>query len=203
MIKLLLDMLFPPRCAVCRTAGDDVLCQSCGSKIVMIRKHEGYVFCVGAYEGVLERAIKLLKFHGKKRLAQPLGQLFANHNPYLAADAIIPVPLHPNRLRERGFNQSALISTLLAEKIKAPVLENVLVRKKDTKHLFELGKLERQKTIEGAFEVASPHVIRGASLILVDDIYTTGVTTETCRKTLLEAGAISVKVLVLSRARLL
>ena len=202
MFKLLLDLVFPPRCAVCRTAADDALCEKCKSEMVMIRKHESYVFCVGAYEGILEKAIKQLKFNGKKRLALPLGRLLADHNPFLSADAVIPVPLHPNRLKERGFNQSALISTPLAKNTGAVVLEDALVRKKDTKHLFELGRLERQKTIEGAFDIARPHVIRGASLILVDDIYTTGTTIATCRKILLGAGASSVKALVLSRARL-
>lgn len=203
MIKLLIDLLFPPRCAVCRASGDDALCAACESRIVTINKHEGYVFCVGSYEGVLEKAIKLLKFQHKKRLALPLARLLQNHNPFVSADAIIPVPLHANRLKERGFNQSSLISTLLSKNSGIPILEDVLIRKKDTKHLFDLGRIERQKNIEGAFEVDRPHAIKEASLILVDDIYTTGITVSTCRKVLIEAGAASVKAIVLSRARLL
>lgn len=203
MINLILGLLFPARCAICRAAGGDVLCRACESKIVMIDRKEGDVFSVGAYEGVLEKAIKLLKFRGKKSLALPLGRLLADHNPYFCADAVIPVPLHGKRLKERGFNQSSLISAPLSERMGIPILNDVLVRKKDTKHMFGLGRRDRKQNLEGAFEVARPYVIRGASLILVDDIYTTGFTAAACRKVLLESGAASVKALVLSRVGLL
>lgn len=203
MIKLILNLLFPPRCAICRRVGENALCRTCASKIVMIDRREGYVYCAGAYSGILEKAIKLLKFRGKKSLAQPLGRILADHNPYISADALVPVPLHEKRLKERGFNQSSLICRAVAEKMGIPVIDDVLVRKKDTEHMFGLGRRDRRQNLEGAFEVARPHVIRGASLILADDIYTTGFTVAACRKALLDAGAASVKALVLSRAGLL
>lgn len=200
LADIILCLLFPPRCAVCRTAGADILCEGCLKQIVMINKPEGYVYCIGAYTGVMEKAIKRMKFHGKKRLAEPLGRIMAYHNPFIYADGIIPVPLHAKRLKERGFNQSELISSALARELDAPLILDTLVRRTDTKHLFDLGRTDRQKAVKGAFEVTNPSVVKGTHLILTDDVYTTGATTSECRKTLLGAGALSVKVLVLSRA---
>ncbi len=202
LIDITLRILFPPRCAVCRTFSENTLCSDCLSKIVMIKKHEGYVFSICAYKGVIEKAVKLLKFRGKTKLSAPLGRLLADHNPFHDADAIIPVPLHKNRLKERGVNQSALISSELSRKLGVPVIENALIRKKDTKHMFELGRKERRENINNAFEVISAEKVKGASLILVDDIYTTGITASACRRTLLGSGAKNVRVLVLSRASL-
>ena len=165
----------------------------------MIDNKEGDVYFIGAYEGVLEKAIKLLKFRLKKRIARYLSDIMANHNPFRDFDLIIPVPLHKHRLDERGFNQSELIAAEISKRSGAPLVGDCLIRIKDTKHQFELGRAERLSNLNGAFAINDPQTVKGKRILLIDDIYTTGSTIGECRRCLLESGAGPVNSLILSR----
>lgn len=200
MIKTLLWLLFPPKCLVCGGYSEKCICEVCFSRIKFIDRIEGDVYFIGAYEGVLEKAIKLLKFRLKKKIARNLSFIVLNHNPFVDFDLIVPVPLHQKRMAERGFNQSAEIAGDLSRISGKPVIGDVLIRSRDTRHQFELSPRERALNIKGAFTIKDPVKILDKRVVIIDDIYTTGATINECRRCLLGAGARSVRSLVLSRA---
>ncbi len=114
-------------------------------------------------------------------------------------DAILPVPLHPSRERERGFNQAYILAKLLSRRHGVPVLKGLLRRIRPTPP--QAGKRrERIRNVRGAFRVHHPEQIRGRSILLVDDVYTTGATVNECARVLMKAGARGVWVYTLARA---
>jgi len=112
---------------------------------------------------------------------------------------IVPVPLHIKKLRQRGFNQSAILARALKKKWRIPLNYFLLKRAKFTLTQTGLDKKEREKNIKGAFEVTSAKDVKDKNIILVDDVYTTGATVNECAKTLRKAGAKDVAILTLAR----
>jgi ComF family protein len=120
--------------------------------------------------------------------------------PLNTASRIVPVPLHPQRLRERGFNQAQLLAEAVASRTKLPLDKSSLVRTLHTaRHRAGLDAEARRETVRGAFTVRSPRLIAGERILLVDDVLTTGATVSACAQALTEAGAIDVFVLTLGR----
>jgi ComF family protein len=118
-----------------------------------------------------------------------------------APDLIVPVPLHPKRLRERGFNQSGVLAGELARKIKVPVSFDVIRRKHQTLPQTRLKRAERLKNVKGAFEICDVDTVRGRRVLLVDDVYTTGTTLSECARILKsKGGASEVHALTVTRA---
>ena len=115
-------------------------------------------------------------------------------------DLIVPVPLHIRRLRERGFNQALLLARELSKQTGIPCEQRSLRKIKDTPFQTALKGRERRKNLKAAFRVKKTEEIEGKSVLLVDDVYTTGTTVNECARTLLEAGAATVGVLTLARA---
>lgn len=113
-------------------------------------------------------------------------------------DCILPVPLHPSRLRERTFNQSLLIARQISRHSSCPVAHKTLERTRTTQTQQTLNVTERQKNLKHAFEVCAD--IKGARLLLVDDVMTTGATARACTSALIAAGATEVRIAVLARA---
>jgi len=112
---------------------------------------------------------------------------------------MIPVPLHPKRLRWRGFNQSVILAREVGRQWDVPVDPFVLLRSRETSLQTELAEEERRKNVRGAFSVDPEKPIRGKSFLLVDDVYTSGATVDECSRALLRAGAKEVYVLTLAR----
>jgi competence protein ComFC len=117
-----------------------------------------------------------------------------------SVDVMVPVPLHIRRLRERGFNQALLLAKELNTRTGIPYAERALKKVKDTSVQIALKKKERKKNLKGAFQVKDHEAIQGKTVVLMDDVYTTGATVNECSRTLLEAGADRVAVLTVSRA---
>jgi ComF family protein len=114
-------------------------------------------------------------------------------------DTILPVPLHRSRERERGFNQAYILAKVLSRRYGVPILKGVLGRIRPTPP--QTGKRrERMRNVRGAFQVHYPERIRGQSILLIDDVYTTGATVNECAKVLMKAGARAVWVYTLARA---
>jgi competence protein ComFC len=155
------------------------------------------VIFYGLYDGVLAEAIHQLKFYGLRRLSKPLGKLLSTLE-FPLADGIVPVPLAPKGLRERGFNQSLLIARVLSKHWGIPVFMDILFKKKDTLPQLGLSKKERLANLKKAFEVKGN--IKNLRLLLLDDVMTTGATVTECSKALMNAGAQEVIVLTLARA---
>jgi ComF family protein len=225
-IQHLLDLLYPPRCAGCQCSGH-VLCPSCLARIPPLTgvcqrcsgplsaggicascrsaalKLSG-LRAVSAYQEPLRSYIHALKYDGNTRLAQPLGVLLASvyHTSGLRADAIVPVPLHSERQRQRGYNHAALLARACASQVGAPLIENMLVRHRATLSQVGLKHWERQQNVQGAFSCSpafSGGQLRGRALLLIDDVSTTAATLEACAAPLFATGAAAVFGLVLAR----
>ena len=158
---------------------------------------------VGAYEGALREIIHALKYDGRRTVARPLGRLMARHGAPLleGADCVVPVPLHRRRRRARGFNQAAE----LARAVGLPVVD-ALVRVRATSSQTDLPAAQRHRNVRGAFRAARPGVfgwrgaaLRGRTIVLVDDVSTTGATLEACAAALKAAGAREVRALTAAR----
>jgi ComF family protein len=156
----------------------------------------------GAYEGALRASVLTLKRepHVAKRLARLLFET-ARREPLSSATRIVPVPLHPERLRERGFNQAAMLGHALAERMRLPLDEWSLVRTVHTeRHRAGMDSRARRETVENAFQVRRTRLVEGESILLIDDVFTTGATVSACASALKEAGAHDVFVLTVARA---
>jgi ComF family protein len=190
------------RCGVPFEAGtgENRPCERC------LREPPSYEAARGllVYEGAALEAVHRFKYGGKTRLAGLLGPRLAElARSWLPPDLrplVVPVPLHIKRLRERGFNQSLL----LARQVAAPTGWDLdfftLRRSRWTPPQAALGKRERRKNVQDAFEVETPSAVRERNVLLVDDVSTTGSTLEACSRALLRAGAGRVFGLTLARA---
>jgi ComF family protein len=148
--------------------------------------------------------IQKFKYGRKVALGKPLGQLMARGcEEFLGqcdAETIIPVPLHPKRLRWRGFNQSVLLARQIAVAYNIPLDCFTLYRTRDTPPQTQLPEEDRRKNMRRAFALAPQSSVEGKCLLLVDDVYTSGATVNECSRVLKRGGAREVFVLTLARA---
>jgi ComF family protein len=142
------------------------------------------------------------KYRREVNLAPTLARLLSERAPLQIAgyDIIVPVPLHLDRLRWRGFNQAQLLAAPLARRHGVVLNPFVLERIRATVPQVELNGADRRRNVARAFRVTQPRDVHGRNILLVDDVYTTGATAEECTRALLRAGAGAVDVLVLARA---
>jgi ComF family protein len=159
-----------------------------------------YARAAARYGDTVRQAVHAFKFGRRRALAGPLGDLLAGV-PLAAPgpDLVIPVPLHPARERERGFNQAALLATRLGRAAGVPVDGSVLRRVRPTAAQADLPARDRQHNVRGAFAVRRPERVSGRHVLLVDDVLTTGSTAGSCAAALLDAGAAAVGVLTVAR----
>ncbi|MEK6802804.1 MAG: ComF family protein [Nitrospirota bacterium] len=154
-----------------------------------------------AYCAPLQDAIALFKYRGKVALADTLGTLLAQALPAdLTADLLMPIPLHPNRLRQREFNQSLLLADRAGPVLGSPVSYRNLIRIVDTDPQTTLPRSARLQNLHQAFSLRAPVEVTGKRILLIDDVFTTGTTANECAKVLLKAGAKDVAVLALARS---
>jgi ComF family protein len=161
-----------------------------------------YARSCGAYAGALEANVLFLKSqpHLCRRLRQLLQQTFSTHQEFLQCNVVMPVPLHRDRERQRGFNQAALIARLLAKAFNLRLDCHTLERVKYTeKHGVGMDAHDRAQSVKNAFQVADADAILGVSVLIIDDVLTTGSTISEITKTLLKAGAAEVNLLTVAR----
>ena len=178
-----------------RENAEQVRCRRCNDDAFTVAR------ACGAYDGALRVSILALK--REPHLCRRLVNLVAStqqQNPLNQATRIVPVPLHPERQRTRGFNQAAVIAAALS-RATSIVLDPVsLVRTSHTeRHRAGMDSQDRRKTVESAFKVLYPALIQGELVLLVDDVFTTGATVSSCAQALREAGAAEVFVLTIAR----
>lgn len=158
---------------------------------------------LGPYEGALRSAVLALKFGGQRRLAAQLARVLwtvPRVRELLAAEAVlVPVPLHPRRLRRRGFNQSELIARELRRLSGQRLCAVALTRRRDTHAQTGLSAAQRRVNVAGAFAAHRTDNVRGRAVVLVDDVYTTGATARACARALRQAGATGVRLLTVAR----
>jgi ComF family protein len=141
------------------------------------------------------------KYDGVTALAEPLASLMAEYwlGEPTSVDVLVPVPLHRSRVRERGFNQAALLARELSKRIHLPVDELTLVRQRATASQVDLDIAERTENVRDAFRW-STNALAGKRVLVIDDVCTTGATLEACATALYDGGARSVQALTLARA---
>lgn len=204
----LLGLLFPDRCAGCGSMGS-LFCSDCRATL---QGYPGQVRRVPAtldhvrvgfvFSGPLRGAVHGLKYGRKPRMARPLGTLLAAQlaGTHTIADAIVPIPLHPNRLRERGYNQAEELASVLSSTWKLPMLPANLARERITSQQASLHAGERAANVRGAFR----WIGAGAApkrILLVDDVLTTGATMGAAAEALRAAGCEWVCGIALARSR--
>lgn len=195
----------PPLCPSCGhpfPGTDDVdhLCGDC----ILSPKAFSKARAFGYYEAILLQAIHAFKYRGETPLGKHLGRLMAERDyvdfSVTSSSLIMPVPLHPKRLRERTFNQALILARAVSRRFAIPLDFTSLKRHRYTQPQIALGKAERQVNVRGAFQVVKPGNVKGAKILLVDDVYTTGNTLNECARVLIDNGADDVAVLTLARA---
>jgi ComF family protein len=223
----LLDLLFPPSCISCKAA-NSWLCQNCLSRIPFITapvcKRCGTSLAVEAQvckqcknnplqdiDGIraasyfennpIRPAIHFLKYRNHRAVASVLASILADaYRTYqLAADMIVPVPLHLSRLRERGYNQSELLAKAVSNILHLSVNTSTLQRTRQTKSQMTLGVNERHQNVAEAFTCDNLD-LSGQKVLLIDDVCTTGSTLDACAHALKKSGVAAVWGLTLAKA---
>ena len=217
-MRAALDLLIPPTCPGCRREGS-LICATCwqglerrlnepaGVPIGLLSPlPEGIAqleWCT-SFTGVARAALHALKYDGERRLAAPLGRLMADRwrKVGVGGQLMVPVPVHPARRRERGFDQAELLALAAGRELRLPVI-SALVRHERTEAQHSLGRGARARNVGRAFIVPAGMVgaVRGRWMVLVDDVMTTGATLAGCAAALADAGALAVSALTVARER--
>lgn len=198
-------LIDPPLCPRCGTPfpATETVDHLCGECLITARPY-AVARSVGRYEGTLLAAIHRFKYRGRTGIGELLGQMMADFVDRVwdmsVFEAILPVPLHKRRLRERGFNQAVILARGLERRFGIPLEFTWLTRDRFTPPQVGLDKVQRSENVRGAFRVVDPERIAGRRLLLVDDVYTTGSTLSECARVLIRAKAEAVAVLTMARA---
>lgn len=189
-----------PLLIMARREAQPLLCPACQDRTYAFDRARSFAL----YEDALVRAILLLKFEQVTPLgawfAERLAQLVRRAGDALAADVVVPVPLHRERERERGYNQAALLSKPLAKRLRLPHKAVLLMRTRARPDKRILSLEERWESVRGAFATRPGSQVDNLRVLLVDDVLTTGATLDACARALREAGAKSVIGLTVARA---
>ncbi len=204
--KTLQLRIYEPWCASCGLpfqsleAGETHLCSDCILRPPPFSGARSF----GYYAAELSRIIQCLKFRRRQNLVGLLAPLLAgtffDSWEREEFDAIVPIPLHPKRSRERGFNQAVLLSRSLARHLALPVMENVLARVRHTAPQVGLTDSERKRNVRGAFQCCRRDEVAAQRVLLIDDVMTTGATAASAAEALMSGGALRVSVLTVARA---
>jgi len=225
--RSLLDFALPPRCAGCGTIVEDVhsFCPDCWKQVEFLG--EGGCGCCGlplqateqktcgrclaqppriartraavAYDDLSRGLAIRLKYGRKVAIARTMAHYMAPLVKPEGETLLVPVPLHRTRLWTRGFNQSALVARELSRRLKIETDAMVLRRTRRTPPLKGMSPVQRRKTVAGAFQIADKQAVAGKTIVLVDDVLTTGSTADACARVLKRAGAARVELVSWAR----
>lgn len=210
--EAILDFVYPRSCVGCQKSGA-ILCQDCYAQIdfytmtVRLRLEPRYIDeyqVVARLEHITRTMIHQLKYNGIKELSQVLGDLLYQSSEWPEADLVTAVPLHPNRLGERGFNQAELIARQFSLHAQLPYVET-LRRTADTPHQAQqLTRADREQNIIDYFALLNPEntsLLVDKHILIIDDVCTTGITLNHCAKVLKTAGCSRVTALTFAHGR--
>ena len=203
LVKSFLNLFLKSNCPLCQRPAAGEFCPYCHKQLQRCQltdpgrfwHSEQRVFVWGEYGGALKRAISALKYDGNPQLAKPLGGWLAEawlSFPELAIDnlTVVPIPLHQEKLKERGFNQAELLAESFCELTGLPLQRHGLERVKNTQALFALTPLQRQAEMKNALSLGKDFRRRlpRDRVLLVDDIYTSGTTVKSAIQILKLSG---------------
>jgi ComF family protein len=225
LVDPILDFVFPRVCGACGNdcSGALLLCPDCRGRLRTVgrtdsdflqavsRLQEGGVIdtCTAVWyfekDGPLQSLLHLLKYSGRLSLGRTLGEELGRRVSLgeNLPDLLIPVPLHPTKLRERGYNQSSALSAGVQRLTGIPVAEHVVRRNRYTSSQTHLSLEERAANVDGAFSIAPGRSgeIEGMRILLLDDVLTTGATLRACASVIKRAGAVAVDAGIVALAR--
>ncbi|MEB3226589.1 MAG: ComF family protein [Synechococcus sp.] len=202
ILKSFLSLFLQDKCPLCDRPAEKILCRDCDRQL---QKHQLPnpkrhwqndlpLFVWGKYDGILKRAIATMKYNNHPQLGQwfgtQLGLQWRKFFPGQQTLTVIPIPMHPEKQKKRGFNQAEIIARQFAQVTGLRHEAHLLQRTKATQALFELTVQQRQRELQRAFSVNPKALSQGfrQPLLLVDDIYTTGTTAAEAQRTLTQVG---------------
>ncbi|MCB9080979.1 MAG: ComF family protein [Lewinellaceae bacterium] len=210
----LLALFFPELCLACgeiTPPRGTLLCTTCLADLPFTHDHQqaenpfaerfwgrlpiqgGAAFLHFTKKGKVQGMLHQLKYHGRQDLGHYLGRWYGRElqktPPFDTIDCIVPIPLHPRKLRQRGFNQSACFAQGLADSWNLPCALDAVIRTQHTASQTRKSRLARFENVAEAFAIADPDILRGKHVLLVDDVLTTGATLEACGARILALGA--------------
>ena len=225
MFKSLLNLFFPPTCAGCKTiliANENVICTSCRHEMPLTQHHlnpenDAYKKFYGRIpvehvsalvyfhkKGIVQELIHSLKYRGQEAIGTVLGEWYAEElkssQLLQTVDAIIPVPLHPKKLRERGYNQVTEFGNALAKSLQIPLNTSILFRQVYSKTQSKKNRLGRTEGIDTIFDVSFDEKDHNKHFLLIDDVITTGATLEVCAKALLKIPGTKISIVCMAMA---
>lgn len=186
-------------CVKCggRVLNDEIICREC-EKVDHAFNNSYALF---DYTGDIKRAINLFKRNGNLAIGRAFSHIICDYieRMDIKVDMIIPMPIHPNRYNERGFNQAEILCGEIANRYPKLLNNDILIRIKDTPHQTGLNRDNRLLNLSGAFQITNIKKVKNKKILVIDDIFTTGSTLDECAFALLKAGAKSVQGLCLAR----
>ena len=225
MFKSLLHLFFPPTCTGCKTiliANENVICTSCRHEMPLTQHHlnsenDAYKKFYGRIpvehvsalvyfhkKGIVQELIHSLKYRGQEAIGTVFGEWYAEelkNIPVLrTVDIIIPVPLHPKKLRERGYNQVTEFGNALAKSLQIPISNSILFRQVYSKTQSQKNRLGRTEGIDTIFDVSFDEKDHNKHFLLIDDVITTGATLEVCAKALLKIPGTKISIVCMAMA---
>ena len=201
--KNLLNLFLQSNCPLCQRPASEEFCEYCNKQLQKCRLttpnsrrgNSPPVIAWGTYGGAIKRAISTMKYDNHPEIARPLGewlgetwlQNYGNKRSFI----VVPIPMHPEKQKKRGFNQAALIAKSFCQTTGLKLSVNGLQRVKETEALFGLLPTQRKETLNQAFDIGKDFRKKtNVPVILVDDIYTTGATVNSAIETLSKSGII-------------
>lgn len=211
LFKNIINYVYPDVCGICgkRIFSTSYTCANCLSilkcykeRIIINSKFYDYMINLYEYKGIIKHRICKYKFREAKYISKTFAELASKKikELNLKFDIIIPVPISLQRHLERGFNQSELIAKNIAKALNKEIYTNVLIKVRNNKKQSELKANERKNNVKGVYNIKNFYKIDGKTILLIDDIYTTGATINECSKTLKKYGAKKIIVLTIAYA---
>lgn len=220
-----IELIYPRTCGACDIPllyGEQVLCTKCITELPYTYYHKdkdnpvaqifwGRVQLQAATsllyfhkKGRTQHMLHLLKYKGRKDVGIFLGQILGNqlkeNDDFKTIDAIIPIPLHPKRQKQRGYNQAECIAIGISLSMSVPVENNLVIRNTETKTQTKKNRTERWENVENVFSIQNEYTVKGKHYLLVDDVVTTGATLEACAQTLLSIPNTKISIATLAKA---
>ena len=225
MFKSLRHLFFPPFFAGCKTvliANENVICTKCRHELPLTQHHlnpenEAFKKFYGRIpvehvsallyfhkKGIVQELIHSLKYRGQEAIGTALGEWYAEelktYNLLETVDAITPVPLHPKKLRERGYNQVSEFGNALVKSLQIPINNEILFRQVYSKTQSQKNRLGRTEGIDTVFDVKFTESDHNKHFLLIDDVITTGATLEFCAKALLKIPGAKISIICMAMA---
>ncbi|HOI26293.1 MAG TPA: ComF family protein [Paludibacteraceae bacterium] len=224
LFKDFINLFYPKLCVGCGNAlfkGEKFICLHCLNDLARTKYHTiegnsveqrfyGKVevqhatsFLYFEKKSMTQKFMHEIKYKGEKELGEHLGKIFGadlKRSWFDEIDAIIPVPLHSKRLKERGYNQSEWIAQGIARSMGKPLITDALIRESATQTQTKKGVYERWQNVNGIFKVINPTKIENKHILVIDDVITTGATIEACISGLISADGVKVSVATLAVA---